>query len=126
MLPSVVGVAVSGCLITCLLFEELLKKTSVPVHLFPESTRAILFGFCCGLCFLLGDNGASVSFDPDVFFYGLLPLIVFDAGYALNKKMFFSNFGSICLFAFAGTMFSTFIFGFGYVARSLLPVRTAC
>lgn len=54
---------------------------------------------------------ATLKFSPAAFFYGLLPPIVFAAGFTLKKKEFFRNFGTITLFAVAGTFISTILFG---------------
>lgn len=50
------------------------------------------------------------AFSPEAFLYGLLPPIVFQAGFNMKKKSFFANFGAICLFAIAGTVLSTVVF----------------
>lgn len=42
-----------------------------------------------------------------VFFYALLPPIIFDAGFAMHNARFFSNLGTILLFAVFGTVVST-------------------
>eukprot|EP00959_Pyramimonas_sp_CCMP1952_P082740 1729227-Pyramimonas_sp.AAC.1 len=55
--------------------------------------------------------GKGLSFEPESFFYGLLPPIIYAAGFNLKQKAFFRNFGSILMFAVAGTIISTFVFG---------------
>jgi sodium/hydrogen exchanger 8 len=59
------------------------------------------------------------SFNPEMFFFILLPPIIFEAGYSLRRKQFFNNIGAITLYAFFGTMVSTFIIGYltYFVAR---------
>jgi len=52
-----------------------------------------------------------VQFDEHVFFLVLLPPIIFEAGYNMKRRYFFRNLGTICVFAFAGTLISTFIVG---------------
>merc|ERR1712216_250992 len=48
------------------------------------------------------------EFSPEVLYYALLPPIIFEAGYTLNKKRFFKNIGTITIFAIFGTFLSTF------------------
>ena len=48
---------------------------------------------------------------PEVFFFVLLPPIMFEAGYSLNRKDFFENIGAITLYAMVGTIISTFVVG---------------
>jgi solute carrier family 9 (sodium/hydrogen exchanger), member 6/7 len=45
-----------------------------------------------------------MAFDPDVFFYLILPLIVFPSGYNMRRKKFFANIGTIMKFGFIGTI----------------------
>ena len=42
----------------------------------------------------------------------LLPPIIFEAGYSLNKKNFIDNIGAIFLYAMAGTLISCFVVGY--------------
>lgn len=42
----------------------------------------------------------KATFDPEIFFNLILPLIVFNAGYSLKRKFFFRNFGMRQLFTF--------------------------
>ncbi|KAF6022759.1 Nhe3 [Bugula neritina] len=55
--------------------------------------------------------GSKMVFNPEIFFYVLLPPIIFHAGYSMKRKHFFKNFGAIITFAFVGTLISTFTIG---------------
>jgi NhaP-type Na+/H+ or K+/H+ antiporter len=46
----------------------------------------------------------DMRFDADVFFYLILPLIVFPSGYNMRRKKFFANIGTIMKFGFVGTI----------------------
>jgi solute carrier family 9 (sodium/hydrogen exchanger), member 8 len=103
-----------GVLVFGFLLVYLLRRFSV--SWFPEAW--VFFGL--GLCIagassmtFLPDLGPVVSelrqSFPNVFFVMLLPPIIFESGYSLDKAPFFSNFGAICLFALLGTFVSTLV-----------------
>ena len=98
----------------CVLAAYLVKKHKV-YHL-PESVAAILVGFLVGAIVRLFFSSEAelnfLAFQPELFFFLLLPPIIFEAGYTLRKKHFFSNFWSIVMYAVVGTLLSTFITGF--------------
>ena len=59
----------------------------------------------------------DMRFDADVFFYLILPLIVFPSGYNMRRKKFFANIGTIMKFGFVGTIFCFSIYtGLTYAA----------
>eukprot|EP00027_Filamoeba_sp_ATCC50430_P008809 CAMPEP_0168549282 /NCGR_PEP_ID=MMETSP0413-20121227/5018_1 /TAXON_ID=136452 /ORGANISM="Filamoeba nolandi, Strain NC-AS-23-1" /LENGTH=432 /DNA_ID=CAMNT_0008579655 /DNA_START=158 /DNA_END=1453 /DNA_ORIENTATION=- len=53
------------------------------------------------------------DFEPEMFYFVLLPPIIFEAGYSMKKKNFFLNMGTILLYAVAGTLVSAAVFGYG-------------
>ena len=62
-----------------------------------ESGLAIMFGLLYNIIQTLIDPGFETSFDGIVFFYALLPPIIFSAGYSMKKGDFFKNFSTIML-----------------------------
>jgi len=82
------------------------KKQIRTIH---ESAMSIIYGVLIG-CFVRFTPGEMVQnevvFDPELFFYLLLPPIVFHAGYSLNREYFFRNFGAILMFSLCGTFLS--------------------
>ncbi len=80
---------------------------------FHESSLAILLGFIVsGISILAGFyqfNEAS-RFNDMVFFYFLLPPIVFAHGYNLKRRRFFQNFNYVFLLGVIGTLLSFITF----------------
>ncbi|XP_065180147.1 sodium/hydrogen exchanger 9-like [Sycon ciliatum] len=63
-------------------------------------------------------------FNPEMFFFVLLPPIIFYAGYDLQRKYFFRNIGAILLYAFVGTTISCFTIGSMMYAYTQFGIET--
>eukprot|EP00299_Pterocystis_sp_00344_P004496 c1555_g1_i1.p1 GENE.c1555_g1_i1~~c1555_g1_i1.p1 ORF type:complete len:531 (+),score=140.60 c1555_g1_i1:56-1594(+) len=90
---------------------ELKKLTMLP-----EAVIAVMVGLIFSGTFyaIWGDQTeviALMKFDKDFFFLWLLPPIIFEAGYNMERKEFFENIGATIMYAFVGTLISTFVIG---------------
>lgn len=108
----------------CILFSYLIKQNSI--YYIPESAAAMLVGVVIGgLARMLAPSEEEMdflSFEPELFFFLLLPPIIFEAGYSLKKKSFFANFWTISLYAVGGTLVSTFIIGYSIYFVGLMDI----
>ncbi|PFH37723.1 sodium/hydrogen exchanger 3 protein [Besnoitia besnoiti] len=99
------------CLLCCFGFGYLIHMNVIR-HL-PDSGAAMLIGFVFGLLArVFGPSAAENSFlhfDPQFFYFVLLPPIVLEAGFCLNKAAFVYNLGPILMLSIAGTILSAFI-----------------
>uniref|UniRef100_A0A7E4V7J0 Sodium/hydrogen exchanger n=1 Tax=Panagrellus redivivus TaxID=6233 RepID=A0A7E4V7J0_PANRE len=82
-------------------------------HYMPESLAIVLLGAFIGLILSYSkwDWREVESFNPNFFFLVLLPPIIFESGYNLQKGNFFANILPILTFAIIGTTISAFIIG---------------
>jgi len=109
-----------GVIVLSLCIGHLIHKYEF--HYLPESCATLLLGLAFGgIVLLFGREESSyVMFKPDIFFYLLLPPIIFEAGYSMKKAHFFQNMTTILLFAIVGTLLSALFIGFALygVAKS--------
>ncbi|KAL6782170.1 hypothetical protein ACKKBF_B39330 [Auxenochlorella protothecoides x Auxenochlorella symbiontica] len=88
----------------------------------PPASCAMVIGIFAGILSKVIGLAKPLRFSPEVFFYALLPPIVFAAGFTLKKKQFFHNLGPILMFAVVGTFISALVFGFATYLLVLLKV----
>ncbi|XP_072169134.1 probable Na(+)/H(+) antiporter nhx-9 [Diadema setosum] len=78
----------------------------------PESCLLIAIGFALGGLFLLNRNSVfNAELGSHMFFLYLLPPIMMEAGYFMPMEAFWSNIGSILMFAVVGTLINAFTIG---------------
>ena len=106
----------------CIWAAYFIKQNSL--YYIPESAAAIFVGLIVGglasMLYPSSEELEFLTFEPKLFFFFLLPPIIFEAGYSLKKRDFFSNFWTIALFAFLGTIISTFVIGYFVYAMGIL------
>eukprot|EP01128_Nolandella_sp_AFSM9_P000171 TRINITY_DN1032_c0_g1_i1.p1 TRINITY_DN1032_c0_g1~~TRINITY_DN1032_c0_g1_i1.p1 ORF type:complete len:579 (+),score=110.90 TRINITY_DN1032_c0_g1_i1:115-1737(+) len=95
----------------------------------PESASIILIGAIGGVIYVLASpEGTTVSlleFDPEIFFLLLIPPIIYESGYFLQKDLFFDNLSTILLYAVVGTLLNTVTVGallYGFESLFLPPL----
>lgn len=63
-----------------------------------------------------------IGFSPEVFYFGLLPPIIFSSAYHLRRKLLYGNLGAVLVLAFVGTCVTAAIITVGIL---LLQARVA-
>ena len=106
----------------CILLAFILKQHRC--YYLSETAAVLLVGVAVGLAarmfFYSQEELDFLYFQPELFYFLLLPPIIFDAGYTCRRKHFFQNFLPIILYAVLGTFVSTFIIGYGTYAAAKL------
>ncbi|KAK8575821.1 hypothetical protein V6N12_063475 [Hibiscus sabdariffa] len=81
----------------------------------PEASASLLIGLIVGGLANISDTETSIrawfNFHEEFFFLFLLPPIIFQSGFSLSPKPFFSNFGAIVTFAILGTFMASVVTG---------------
>ncbi|EQC31405.1 sodium/hydrogen exchanger 3 [Saprolegnia diclina VS20] len=123
--------AVYFAVTSCFVMLAILVSNYVAHHkhwfLLPEAAATILVGMLGGVLYLMHTSSVTQSlatFDPSIFFVGLLPPIIFNSGYTMKRRFFFDNITAIVTYAVAGTTISSFVVGSivytaGYIGISL-------
>ncbi|XP_051125908.1 sodium/hydrogen exchanger 6-like [Andrographis paniculata] len=81
----------------------------------PEASASLLIGLIVGGLANISNTENSIrawfNFHEEFFFLFLLPPIIFQSGFSLQPKPFFSNFGAIVTFAIFGTFVASVVTG---------------
>ncbi|XP_043689569.1 sodium/hydrogen exchanger 6-like [Telopea speciosissima] len=81
----------------------------------PEASASLLIGLIVGGLANISNTETSIrawfNFHEEFFFLFLLPPIIFQSGFSLSPKPFFSNFGAIVTFAILGTFIASMVTG---------------
>eukprot|EP00808_Paulinella_micropora_P002064 g64387.t1 len=87
---------------------------AIPHSIWALGVGFIVGGILYGLSKKKGDEAINFAlFDSDLVFLMILPPMIFEAGFSLNKRAFFANLGSITLHAVLGSVFTTLVVGYG-------------
>jgi sodium/hydrogen exchanger 8 len=95
------------------------------INFLHEAGIATMLGIAfSGFLELIGESSELApvtNLNVDFFLLFLLPPIIFESGYNMDKKPFFKNFGGIMMYAFCGTFISALfvglvIYAFGFVS----------
>ncbi|XP_013650290.2 sodium/hydrogen exchanger 6 [Brassica napus] len=81
----------------------------------PEASASLLIGLIVGGLANVSNTETSIrtwfNFHDEFFFLFLLPPIIFQSGFSLQPKPFFSNFGAIVTFSVLGTFVASIVTG---------------
>uniref|UniRef100_A0A0D6R2Z6 Sodium/hydrogen exchanger n=1 Tax=Araucaria cunninghamii TaxID=56994 RepID=A0A0D6R2Z6_ARACU len=85
------------------------------IYYLQEASASLLIGLIVGGLANISNTESSIrkwfNFHEEFFFLLLLPPIIFQSGFSLQPKPFFSNFGAIMTFAILGTFISSIVTG---------------
>ncbi|KAJ3203903.1 hypothetical protein HDU82_006225, partial [Entophlyctis luteolus] len=84
----------------------------IKFHYLSETAVTIILGVVAALAWTTisyDSTNADIQLNSDFFYMVLLPPIIFEGGYTLQRVSFFYNIHTILSLAFAGALFSTFV-----------------
>jgi NhaP-type Na+/H+ or K+/H+ antiporter len=82
------------------------------INFIHQTGISILLGLFFGFIIWISTD-KTLEFEGEVFFYYILPPIIFAAGYNMKRRRFMRNLGYISLFGILGTLFSFIMIGVG-------------
>lgn len=117
-IPLALGICIVYTLVTLIINRYFTNNEGKPfIH---QSSVASLIGLAIG--FVLNYIDYTIDFNSEIFFYMVLPPIIFNAGYTLKKKKFFEYLPSITLYGIIGTLINFFIIAFAaYYYPFIIP-----
>ena len=120
------------CLLCCCLLMQYFIAHKWKQKYIPEAGSVILLSMFVGGIIRLVISGGEMSgtatttvdggqshspyflqFSPSLFYFGLLPPIIFSAGFLLKRQLFYDNFGVVFVMAFFGTCVSAAVISVG-------------
>ncbi len=123
---------VLAVLLLALLLQQTLRLAGPRAAWLTSSSITMLLGAAVNaLLWAVGGPHSDLSLAAtpavhDLIYFGLLPPIIFDAGFSLRKRSFFVNFGAILTYAVAGTAVAIAATGallYGCACAGLLDTR---
>eukprot|EP00183_Erythrolobus_madagascarensis_P006364 CAMPEP_0185846686 /NCGR_PEP_ID=MMETSP1354-20130828/2238_1 /TAXON_ID=708628 /ORGANISM="Erythrolobus madagascarensis, Strain CCMP3276" /LENGTH=612 /DNA_ID=CAMNT_0028546871 /DNA_START=153 /DNA_END=1991 /DNA_ORIENTATION=+ len=109
--------------VTCVLASHFMAEHDFDA--LPDCIAYVLIGVLVGSVIRLAGASAAAGYalpNQEQLFLFILPPIIFEAGYSLNKREFFMQWGSILVFAVVGTLVSAIAFGAGLFFLGTLPM----